>query len=115
MRRSVVSGRTDDLALLERALTLSTLDEDTTEAFTEMREKIASGERNCLSAKQRTWVSERLGEVAYENLVSSGKVSKVVRHRHPELAPCTAECPAFTPPSLRNLPKKPPQRRTEGT
>jgi hypothetical protein len=110
-----MSARTDDIALLDRALTLSTLDEDTTEAFTGMREKLASGERNCLSAKQREWVSTRLGEVTYQNLVSSGKVSKVVKHNHAELAPCGPACGAWTPPSLRNRPLKPPTRRTEGT
>ena len=107
--------RSEDIALLDRALSLSTLDEDTIEAFTGMREKLAAGDRNCLSAKQREWVSNRLGEVTYQNLVSSGKVSKVVRHNHGELGTCGAECPAWKPPSLRNLPKKPPSRRTEET
>jgi hypothetical protein len=102
--------RADDTRMLHEALERD-LPNDVREAFDDMLESL-DGRRYELSEPQRDYVKRILGEPIYENLVSSGKVSSVVKHWHPESAPCTSACPAWVPPALATLPKKPPTRRT---
>jgi hypothetical protein len=104
-----MSRRAEDLKLLEKALTkLREGDDDempdylldARAAFAEMFSRIRGKFQSEPTVKQRAWVADIADEVVYENLHSSGKVhdglglSRVV-----------------TPEVLRNLPKKPPQRK----
>lgn len=88
-----------DIEILDRALDESEVRSKVREAFEEMRSMLKSGERPCLSKKQRGWVSDVLDACAPQalNLVSRGFVP---RGKEVELAPV-----------LRNLPLKPPGRR----
>jgi ribosome assembly protein YihI (activator of Der GTPase) len=107
-----VTDRDDDLRMLRAALELTTLEHAAREAFGDMLDGL--GARRELSAKQRAWLRKVLDDPDYENLISSRGLSREVKHNHGESAMCDAACPAWTPPSLRNLPKKPP-KRAEGT
>jgi hypothetical protein len=104
-------NREDDLRLLRDVLETERMQPDVRAAFRDMLHGLTSGERFCLSDKQRAWVAKVLDVPDYENLVSRGEVSNVVMHRHKELAPCTPQCPAWRPPALENLPKRPPGGR----
>jgi hypothetical protein len=104
-------SRDDDIRMLEEVLEFRSLPDDTEKAFLDMLDKLRS-DRHDLTDRQRAWVKSVLGEPDYQNLVSSGVVSNVVKHWHPESAPCTSTCPAWRPPALATLPKKPPTRRT---
>lgn len=105
-------GRDNDRRMLRDALDLKTLDEGAREAFKDMLDRLEETPtlQHDLTAKQRAWVLKVLDVPTYSNDVSSGRVSRVLRHNHGELAECGAACPAWTPPTLRNLPKRPPTR-----
>jgi len=104
-------SRDDDMRLLREALETTRLDSESRGAFNDMLHELKFGHRYCLSAAQRQWVVKALGEPTYENLVSRGLAPNVVSHNHKELMPCTASCPAWKPPTLANLPKRPPGGR----
>lgn len=87
----------EDLSLLSKALHEAELDKSTRDAFESMLERLEDGRQVQLSAKQREWINDKLGNPTYLNLVSSGKVSK------------GREVP--TPAVLLNRPLKPPGRR----
>jgi hypothetical protein len=103
-------SREEDIRMLREVLETERLDSGTRESFNDMLHSLTSGERWCLSTDQRDWL-KRYAEPSYENLVSRKKVSATVRHRHKELAPCTPACPAWRPPTLVHLPKRPPGGR----
>ena len=103
-------SREDDLRMLRDALALDSVKGETREAFDDMLESLET--RRTLSDRQRAWVRKVLDEPDYENAISSGKVARVLRHNHGEAAACTAECPMWIPPTLRDLPKRPPSRRS---
>jgi hypothetical protein len=86
-----------DLELLADALENGNINDDTRDAFLEMRESILNGDRDSLTDRQRKWVRGSLGVIEYENLWSSGKV------------PRGAEVPL--PPALQNLPTRTPGRK----
>lgn len=96
--------------MLREVLALDTLDEAARDAFTDMQEGL--GYRRELSEKQRAWLRSVLDEPDYANLASKGgtQAPRAARHNHGERAECLASCPAWTPPTLRNLPMKPPGR-----
>lgn len=106
-------SREDDLRMLREALELGTLDDDTKWAFDDMLDELGNGRQRELTDRQRAWVQGVLGEPEYENLASKNgtQAPRAVRHNHLERAECGPSCPAWTPPSLRVLPKRPPTRR----
>lgn len=103
--------RADDLSILTDVLEIERLPPDVREAFEDMQRNLTTGGRFCLSDKQREYVRKMLGVPGYENLVSRGIVARTVVHRHKELAPCGPTCPAWKPPALAHLPKRPPGGR----
>jgi len=107
-----MSARDEDLQLLREALEME-LDGKTTKAFEDMLSILESVRGDELSEKQRAWVRRVVGEPVYENLASKDGtiVPRAVKHNHRELAECRSSCPAWAPPTLRDLPKRPPTRR----
>lgn len=79
--------------------------DNTRQAFQRMREELEGGHRSALSDKQRSWVQGVLEKVTgtptYENAWSAGRVPMGK--------------PVATPEVLKRLPKRPPQRRSEGS
>lgn len=96
--------------MLREVLDTERLDSGTRAAFNDMLHALKFGDRWGLSDAQREWVKKHADPV-YENLVSNRIVSRVVNHRHKEFAPCTSDCPAWKPPALAHLPKRPPGGR----
>jgi hypothetical protein len=105
-----MSNRVDDIRRLNEVQGYDDVREADKEVFADMLHRLENGQHE-LTDKQRDWLKSALDEPGYVNMVSSGRASKIVRHGHKELAECTASCPAWSPPSLRNLPLKPPGRR----
>lgn len=89
----------EDQKLLLDALELEKLDPSTRSAFEKMLEDLESGERNMLSAKQRSWVRGVLDIPEYENLASKGKLARGREVPTPEVL------------KRENLPMKPPGRQ----
>jgi len=103
-------GREDDVRMLREVLETERLDSYSRDAFSDMLRGLVQNRQWSLTESQREWV-KKFAEPQYENLVSNKIVSRVVNHRHKELAPCTSACPAWKPPALANLPKRPPGGR----
>ncbi len=108
-----MSTRDEDLAQLREALELDDLDETSRDAFANMLRVLLHIQGDELSPKQRAWLHTKLGVETYANLASKNgtQAPRAVKHNHRELAECLSTCPGWTPPALRNLPKKPPVRR----
>ena len=106
-------SREGDIDMLRDVLEHKRLDPETRQAFESMLAALELGERHVLSQRQREWVGKFAQVPVYENLASKNGARRPpeVKHNHKELAECGPRCPLWKPPSLQNLPKRPPGGR----